>query len=59
MSFGLENAPITFMDLMNRIFRPCLDKFMVVFINDVLVYSKNKDDHTTHLRTVSQTLREH
>jgi len=47
------------MDLMNWVFRPYLDKFVVVFIDDILLYSRNKDEHTTHLRTVLQTLREH
>ena len=56
MSFGLTNAPAAFMDLMNRVFRPYVDQFMVVFIDDILVYSKNMDDHVEHLRTVLQTL---
>ena len=45
MSFGLTNAPTTFMDLMNRVFRPYLDKFVVVFINDILVYSKDEQEN--------------
>lgn len=59
MPFGLINAPAAFMDLMNRVFRPYLDKFVVVFINDILIYSKDKDEQIAHLRTVLQTLREH
>ena len=59
MSLGLTNALAAFIDLMNRVFRPYLNKFMVVFINDILVYFRDKDEHTTYLRTVLQTLREH
>ena len=50
--FGLTNALTTFMDLMNRVFRPYLDLFMVVFIDDILVYSKNEYEHEQHLRIV-------
>ena len=57
MSFGLTNAPATFMDLMNRVFRPYVDRFVVVFIDDILVYSKDRDDHDMHLRLVLETLR--
>ena len=57
MSFGLTNAPIAFMDLMNRVFRPFLDRFVMVFIEDILVYSKDREDHDTHLRVVLETLR--
>ncbi|KAK6229056.1 hypothetical protein SCA6_018007 [Theobroma cacao] len=56
--FGLTNAPTTFMDLMNRVFHPYLDKFVIVFIDDILVYSRDNDEHANHLRIVLQTLRE-
>lgn len=59
MPFGLTNAPATFMCLMNQVFSAYLDKFAVVFIDDILVYSKDRDDHEKHLRLVLQTLREH
>ena len=59
MSFGLTNAPTAFMDLMNRVFRPYLDHFAMVFIDDILVYSKTREEHTDHLRIVLQTLRDH
>jgi len=52
MPFGLRNAPTTFIELMNKVFKPNLDKFVVLFINDILVYFKDRDEHTTHLRTV-------
>ncbi|KAA3484165.1 Retrotransposon protein [Gossypium australe] len=58
MSFGLTNAPVVFIDLMNRIFRPYLDRFLVVFIDDILVYSRDENKHVDHLRIVLQTLRE-
>ena len=58
MPFGLTNAPTAFMDLMNRVFRPYLDHFVVVFIDDILVYSKNEEENEHHLRIVLQTLRE-
>src|SRR6185503_2997178 len=59
MSFGLTNAPAYFMYLMNSVFMPELDKFVVVFIDDILVYSKNEEDHAQHLRIVLQRLRDH
>ncbi|KAL4281891.1 hypothetical protein GQ457_03G022450 [Hibiscus cannabinus] len=49
MPFGLTNTPATFMDLVNRVFKPYLDKFMVIFIDDILVYSRNKEEHAEHL----------
>jgi hypothetical protein len=59
MSFGLTNAPAYFMYLMDSVFMPELDKFVVVFIDDILVYSKSEDEHTKHLHTVLQWLRDH
>ena len=58
MSFGLTNAPAVFMALMNKVFQPVLDKFIIVFIDDILVYSKSKSVHEEHLKTALQTLRE-
>ena len=49
MPFGLTNAPASFMHLMNRVFRPYVDQFVVVFIDDIFVYSKGREDHDTHL----------
>jgi hypothetical protein len=59
MSFGLTNAPAHFMYLMNSVFMPELDKFFMVFIDDILVYSKSTEDHEEHLRVVLQRLRGH
>ncbi|XP_015165067.1 uncharacterized protein [Solanum tuberosum] len=50
MSFGLTNAPAAFMELMNGVFRPYIDSFVIVFIDDILVYSRTEDDHVRHLR---------
>ena len=58
LPFGLTNAPAAFMDLMNRVFRPYLDLFVMVFIDDILVYSKDEQKHEQHLKVVLQTLRE-
>ena len=52
MSFGLTNAPAAFMDLMNRVFKPYVDQFIVVFIDDILVYSKSMEEYMYHLRTI-------
>uniref|UniRef100_UPI0035D035F9 reverse transcriptase family protein n=1 Tax=Bartonella sp. AC142YNZD TaxID=3243448 RepID=UPI0035D035F9 len=59
MPFGLTNAPAAFMDLMNRIFSPYLDQFVVTFIDDILIYSRKKEEHKENLIIVLQTLREH
>jgi hypothetical protein len=59
MSFGLTNAPAYFMYLMNSVFMPELDRFIVVFIDDILIYSKTDEDHADHLRVVLQRLRDH
>ena len=58
MPFGLTNAPAAYMDLMNRVFYPYLDQFVVVFIDDILVYSKGAQEDDQHLRIVLQILRE-
>jgi hypothetical protein len=59
MSFGLTNAPVYFMYLMNTMFMPKLDKFVIVFIDDILVYSENEQDHAEHLRIVLTRRRDH
>ncbi|GKA81952.1 putative reverse transcriptase domain-containing protein [Tanacetum coccineum] len=57
MPFGLTNAPAVFMDLTNRMCKPYLDKFVIVFIDDILIYSKNKEEHGEHLKTILNLLR--
>jgi hypothetical protein len=59
MSFGLTNAPTYFMYLMNKVFMEYLDKFVVVFIDDILIHPKTEEEHEEHLRLVLQKLREH
>ncbi|WMV10631.1 hypothetical protein MTR67_004016 [Solanum verrucosum] len=58
MSFGLTNSLAAFMDLMTRVFRPYLDSFVIVFIDEILVYSWSRSEHEQHLRIVLQTLRD-
>ena len=59
MPFGLTNALAAFMDLMNRLFQLYLDMFVIVFIDDILVYSKTRAEHARHLKLVLKSLREH
>jgi hypothetical protein len=59
MTFGLTNAPAYFMYLMNKVFMEYLDKFVVVFIDDILVFSRNEEEHEEHLRLVLQKLQDH
>ena len=57
--FGLTNAPATFMCLMNSVLSMYLDNFVLVFLDDILVYSKNEEEHEEHLRLTLQVLKEH
>ena len=59
MLFVLTNAPTTFMDLINRVFTNYLDSFVIVFIHDIFVYSKNKSDHMGHFKVMLKVLEEH
>ena len=58
MSFGLTNVPTVFMELMNRVFKECLDMFVIVFIDVILIYSKTDQEHQEHLRKALTILRE-
>ena len=59
MPFGLTNTLVAFMVLMHRVFQPYLDQFVVVFVDDILIYSNSEEEHEDHLRIVLQALREH
>ena len=58
MSFGLTNAPANFVDLMNRVFKQYLDLFVIIFIDDIHIYSRSEEEHASHLRVVLQTLKD-
>ena len=59
MPFGLTNAPVAFMDLMHRVFQPYLDQFVVVFVDEILIYSQPEEEHEDHLWIVLQALKDH
>ena len=59
MPFELTNAPAAFMDLMYRVLQPYLDQFVMVFVNNILIYSQSEEEHEDHLRVVLQLLRDH
>ena len=59
MPVGLTNAPEAFIDLIHKVFQPYLDKFVVVFVDDILIYSKSEEEHEDHLRIVLQVLKDH
>ena len=59
MLFGLMNTPAIFMNMMNRVFKPYLDRFVIVFIDDILVYSKTQEEYVIYLRINLKTLRNH
>ena len=59
MPFRLTNAPTAFMDVMHRVFQPYLDQFVVVFVDDIFIYSPSEEEHEDHLRVVLQLLRDH
>ena len=59
MPFGLTNAPVAFIDLMHRVFQPYLDQFVVVFVDEILIYSQSEEKHEDHLRIILQALRDH
>jgi len=58
MYFCLTNASATFMDLMNKVFKPCLDMFVIIFIDDILIYLRSEEGNASHLRIVLQTLKD-
>ena len=59
LPFGLTNAPATFINFMNNVFKDCLDKFVLVFLENILIYSRNEEEHKKHLEIVFQRLHEH